>query len=99
MPIRPSRAALTCPAPPEVDPVQGYRLYTVVPRLLQFVEGLTNIYVRYNRDRLKGRDGLPDCLAALHALFGVLLTTCQARALESCPVADSGLCWHSILQR
>jgi isoleucyl-tRNA synthetase len=33
--------------------MEGYRLYTVVPRLVAFVDGLTNVYVRYNRKRLK----------------------------------------------
>jgi isoleucyl-tRNA synthetase len=31
----------------------AYRLYTVVPRLVQFIENLTNWYVRMNRKRLK----------------------------------------------
>ena len=66
----------------------------MVPQLVQFVESLTNIYVRYNRDRLKGREGLPDCLAALHALFGVLLTSCQVcctafvQGSEACEAAS-----------
>jgi isoleucyl-tRNA synthetase len=34
----------------------AYRLYTVVPRLTRFIADLTNVYVRYNRGRLKGRD-------------------------------------------
>jgi isoleucyl-tRNA synthetase len=33
--------------------MEGYRLYTVVPQLVTFIEQLTNIYVRYNRKRLK----------------------------------------------
>jgi isoleucyl-tRNA synthetase len=33
--------------------MQAYRLYTVVPRLCDFIEQLTNWYVRLNRDRLK----------------------------------------------
>lgn len=33
--------------------MEGYRLYTVVPRLVSFIDQLTNIYVRYNRKRLK----------------------------------------------
>ncbi|KAH6880467.1 isoleucyl-tRNA synthetase,cytoplasmic [Thelonectria olida] len=32
----------------------GYRLYTVVPRLLQVIDDLTNWYIRFNRKRLKG---------------------------------------------
>ncbi|WIA42069.1 hypothetical protein OEZ86_009348 [Tetradesmus obliquus] len=35
--------------------MEGYRLYTVVPRLVAFIDQLTNIYVRYNRKRLKVR--------------------------------------------
>lgn len=29
----------------------AYRLYTVVPVLVDYVESLTNIYVRFNRHR------------------------------------------------
>lgn len=36
----------------------AYRLYTVVPRLVKFVDMLTNWYVRTNRRRLKVRHGL-----------------------------------------
>jgi len=56
----------------------AYRLYTVVPFLVQFIEQLTNIYVRYNRARLKGRGGDRDCRFALASLFDVLLTVCKA---------------------
>ena len=35
----------------------AYRLYTVVPRLTAFIADLTNVYVRYNRTRLKGVGG------------------------------------------
>lgn len=55
----------------------AYRLYTVVPFLVQFIESLTNIYVRYNRTRLKGRGGARDCKFALASLFDVLLTVCK----------------------
>ena len=34
----------------------AYRLYTVVPRLTRFIADLTNVYVRFNRSRLKGKD-------------------------------------------
>ena len=33
--------------------MEGYRLYTVVPRLLNMIEELTNWYIRFNRRRLK----------------------------------------------
>ena len=52
----------------------GYRLYTVIPRLVKFIDNLTNWYVRMNRRRLKGEGGVADCRAALETLFGVVLT-------------------------
>ena len=54
----------------------AYRLYTVVPRLLRFLEELTNWYVRLNRTRLKGDQGPAEQEVALHTLFDVLLNTC-----------------------
>ncbi|XP_068658596.1 isoleucine--tRNA ligase, cytoplasmic [Aristolochia californica] len=60
--------------------MDAYRLYTVVPFLLKFIDNLTNIYVRFNRKRLKGRTGEDDCRIALSTLYHVLLTTCKAMA-------------------
>lgn len=57
-----------------------YRLYTVVPYLLKFLDTLTNIYVRFNRKRLKGRTGEGDCCIALSTLYNVLLTSCKVMA-------------------
>jgi len=37
--------------------MEKYRLYTVVPKLLKFLENLTNWFVRLNRLRLKGENG------------------------------------------
>lgn len=50
----------------------AYRLYTVVPRLVKFIDNLTNWYVRMNRKRLKGEGGVQDCHHALHTLYHVL---------------------------
>ncbi|XP_069693675.1 isoleucine--tRNA ligase, cytoplasmic [Periplaneta americana] len=50
----------------------AYRLYTVVPRLVKFIDNLTNWYVRMNRKRLKGEGGVHDCYDALHTLYHVL---------------------------
>merc|ERR1719290_697942 len=58
----------------------GYRLYTVIPRLVKFIDNLTNWYVRMNRKRLKGEGGKEDCLEALHTLFGVLITMVRIMA-------------------
>ena len=64
-----------------MPPVPGYRLYTVIPRLVQFIETLTNWYVRSNRNRLKGNTtSVEDCLAACQTLFEVLYTLCRAMA-------------------
>lgn len=62
----------------------AYRLYTVVPRLVQFLESLTNVYVRLNRTRLRGQGNDPmDCHTALATLFHVLLDTCKVKALAA----------------
>ncbi|TGZ66266.1 hypothetical protein CRM22_005414 [Opisthorchis felineus] len=51
-----------------------YRLYTVVPRLVKFIDHLVNWYVRMNRRRLKGdaAKNEDDWRAALHTLIHVL---------------------------
>lgn len=57
-------------------------MYTVVPRLLQGIDNLTNWYIRFNRKRLKGTAGLgtEDTTAALNTLFQVLFTVVRAMA-------------------
>ncbi|KAK8617842.1 hypothetical protein V6N13_080747 [Hibiscus sabdariffa] len=62
------------------EEMDAYRLYTVVPYLLKFLDNLTNIYVRFNRRRLKGRTGEEDCRMALSTLYNVLLTSCKVMA-------------------
>lgn len=58
----------------------AYRLYTVVPRLLGFIDELTNWYVRFNRLRLKGEKGEEEAVASLTTLFQVLFTLCRLMA-------------------
>lgn len=53
--------------------MEQYRLYTVVPELLAYLENLTNWYVRLNRPRIKGENGHEDQFVALNVLFDVLL--------------------------
>ncbi|CAI5480895.1 unnamed protein product [Closterium sp. Yama58-4] len=60
--------------------MDAYRLYTVVPYLVRFIDSLTNVYVRFNRKRLKGRTSDHDCRFALSSLFHVLLRVCKAMA-------------------
>ena len=59
------------------EEMAAYRLYTIIPRLLDLVDELTNWYIRFNRRRLKGEDGEEDTVAALNTLFETLLTLCQ----------------------
>ncbi|KAL1960866.1 hypothetical protein VTO42DRAFT_5849 [Malbranchea cinnamomea] len=58
----------------------GYRLYTVVPRLLELIDNTTNWYIRFNRNRLKGEFGVDDTQHALNTLFEVLFTLVRGLA-------------------
>ena len=49
--------------------MEAYNLNRVVPKLLKFVDQLTNWYVRFNRKRLKGETGEEDCIHALTTLY------------------------------
>jgi len=62
------------------EEMEAYRLYTVVPRLVNFLDDLTNWYVRLNRDRMRGSNGLEEAFTSLSALYEVLLnvTVCLA---------------------
>lgn len=59
---------------------KAYRLYTVVPRLLDLIDTTTNWYIRFNRKRLKGEFGLDDTMHALNSLFEVLFTLTKGLA-------------------
>eukprot|EP00127_Corallochytrium_limacisporum_P006058 Clim_evm7s218 gene=Clim_evmTU7s218 len=58
----------------------AYRLYTVVPRLLQYVDNLTNWYVRANRPRIRGEVDTAECEAALDTMCTVLFTMVRIMA-------------------
>ncbi|EFN83482.1 isoleucine--tRNA ligase, cytoplasmic [Harpegnathos saltator] len=62
--------------------MQAYRLYTVVPHLIKYIDNLTNWYVRMNRKRIKGESGgnSADCRNALNTLFLVLYTMVRTNA-------------------
>lgn len=62
------------------EEMAGYRLYTVVPRLLELIDNTTNWYIRFNRKRLKGENGVEDTLHALNTLFEVLYTLVRGLA-------------------
>ncbi|OXA59375.1 Isoleucine--tRNA ligase, cytoplasmic [Folsomia candida] len=58
----------------------AYRLYTVVPVLVKFIDQLTNWYVRLNRRRLRGETDTKDCYKALEVFFMVLFTLTRLMA-------------------
>jgi isoleucyl-tRNA synthetase len=58
----------------------AYRLYNVVPGLLQFIEDLTNTYIRFNRGHF-WQEGMPeDKVLAYETLYEVLLTLSKLMA-------------------
>ncbi|KIP04106.1 hypothetical protein PHLGIDRAFT_129718 [Phlebiopsis gigantea 11061_1 CR5-6] len=59
------------------EEMAAYRLYTIIPRLLELIDELTNWYIRFNRKRLKGEDGKEDTQAAMNTLFETLFTLCR----------------------
>lgn len=54
----------------------SYRLYTVLPALLKFLEDLTNWYIRFNRLRMKEDDSI----VCLNVLFYVLFNMSKLMA-------------------
>lgn len=58
----------------------AYRLYTVTPPLVKFIEQLTNWYVRMNRKRLKGDSGKEDSKQALETLTKVIFVITRLMA-------------------
>lgn len=71
------------------EEMAGYRLYTVVPRLLGLIDDTTNWYIRFNRRRLKGESGTPDALHSLNTLFEVLFTLVRGLAPFTPFIADN----------
>ena len=61
--------------------MEAYRLYTIGPRLLVFMDDLTNWYVRMNRARLKGLRGREEALDSSAVLLQVLRTLTWCRML------------------
>ena len=49
-----------------------YELFAVAPKLVAFLENLTNWYVRMNRDRMRGTMGKDQALTSLNVLFDVV---------------------------
>ena len=60
--------------------MEGYRLYNVVPRLVRFIDDLTNVYIRLSRPRFwKNRDA-DDQRDAYATLYAVLTTFAKVLA-------------------
>lgn len=60
--------------------MSAYRLYNVVPGLLQFIEDLTNTYIRFNRSHF-WQEGMPeDKRLAYETLYEALLTLSKIMA-------------------
>lgn len=55
--------------------MDAYRLYTVVPQLVEFWEALTNWYVKLNRDRMRcnSQEDESEAMTALTVLYSCLL--------------------------
>lgn len=62
------------------DEMARYHLYNVIPALLDFIEDLTNIYIRLNRKRFWGEQKTADKDAAYETLYTVLFTMSEVMA-------------------
>ena len=52
----------------------------MLPRILDHLDNLTNWYIRFNRDRLKGSEGKEETVTALNTLFEALFILIRALA-------------------
>jgi isoleucyl-tRNA synthetase len=60
--------------------MEHYRLYQVVPKLLEFIEQLTNTYIRFNRNHFWQEEMPEDKRLAYETLYEVLLTLTKVMA-------------------
>ncbi|MDH3642550.1 MAG: isoleucine--tRNA ligase [Gammaproteobacteria bacterium] len=60
--------------------MEVYKLYNVVPQLFDFIEDLTNWYIRLNRARFWGEEITADKIAAYSTLYATLYELCQVMA-------------------
>ena len=72
--------------------MEEYRLYNVVPALLDFLNELTNWYVRLNRRRFWSEDNAADKQFAYRALYDVLLAFAKLMAPFTPFLADAIYC-------
>lgn len=62
------------------EEMRAYRLYNVVPALFEFIEDLTNWYIRLNRGRFWGEDVTADKISAYSTLYTALVELSQVMA-------------------
>lgn len=62
------------------EQMEAYRLYNVVPELFDFIEDLTNWYIRLNRSRFWGESITADKIAAYSTLYTTLYELAQVMA-------------------
>lgn len=62
------------------DQMAEYHLYNVVPALLDFIEDLTNVYIRFNRKRFWAEGESQDKSEAYQTLYTVLYTLTKTMA-------------------
>jgi len=62
------------------EEMEAYRLYNVVPQLFDFIEDLTNWYIRLNRGRFWGEEITADKIAAYSTLYTALYELSQVMA-------------------
>jgi len=62
------------------EQMEAYRLYNVVPQLFDFIEDLTNWYIRLNRTRFWGESITADKIAAYSTLYTTLYELAQVMA-------------------
>lgn len=62
------------------EEMSEYRLFNVVPKLFDFIEDLTNWYIRLNRSRFWGEGMSEDKVSAFNTLYAVLYELCKVMA-------------------
>jgi isoleucyl-tRNA synthetase len=62
------------------EEMERYRLDTVMPHLLKFIDQLSRWFVRFNKTRMKGDSGALAAAQSLGVLFEVLLGLCKLMA-------------------
>ena len=78
--------------------MEAYRLYAVLPPCLRFLESLTNMYIRFNRRRLKG-ELEEEAEGPLNVLFHIILNFSLVMAPFACCSLKTFIdaCCHTFL--